>query len=323
MGKSATNLFTVYEDVIIVEHLYSSALVLIVSRQSPRKLRVHHFEKGKEMGTYSYSNNILAVKLNLSRVIVCLEESIHVHNIRTMKEVYTIKDMARNPQGLIALSSADTAYIAYPASSTSGQVDIFDTVNLCVAQSIAAHDAQLAALSLNTGGDLLATASSKGTVIRVFSLPSGDRLFEFRRGMARCATIHSLAFSQDSSYLCSSSNTQTVHVFKLPSISPEKSCATEYVRLNFLSSDDASNSYTSWVDYFSRTATHYLPSQMSDILQRETSFSTARLPFLSSFSAVALTKQVFLSKQKSRIREYFAAELVSSITFINLIGFFH
>lgn len=58
--------FAVYEDVVIAEHLYSSALVLIVSRQSPRKLRVHNFEKGKEMGIYSYSNNILAVKLNLS-----------------------------------------------------------------------------------------------------------------------------------------------------------------------------------------------------------------------------------------------------------------
>uniref|UniRef100_A0A0M3HRS6 WD repeat domain phosphoinositide-interacting protein 2 n=1 Tax=Ascaris lumbricoides TaxID=6252 RepID=A0A0M3HRS6_ASCLU len=276
---------SVYEDVVIAEHLYSSALVLIVSRQSPRKLRVHNFEKGKEMGIYSYSNNILAVKLNLSLVVVCLEESIHVHNIRTMKELYTIKNMARNPHGLVTLSSADASFLIYPTSSTSGQVDVFDAVNLCVVQSITAHDSPLAAISLNSNGDLLATASNKGTVIRVFSLPSGDRLFEFCRGMTRCAKIHSLAFSLDSSYLCSSSNTQTVHIFKLPNVNVEKQYASEYS----FRQNAASNGYTAWMDYFSRAATQYLPSQMSRILQRESSFATARLPVRSSFSAIALT----------------------------------
>jgi len=31
----------------------------------------------------------------------------------------------------------------------------------------------------------------------------------------RCVHIHSLAFSSDSTYLCASSNTETVHIFKL------------------------------------------------------------------------------------------------------------
>uniref|UniRef100_A0A915CB22 WD repeat domain phosphoinositide-interacting protein 2 n=2 Tax=Parascaris univalens TaxID=6257 RepID=A0A915CB22_PARUN len=273
---------SVYEDVVIAEHLYSSALVLVVNRQSPRKLRVHNFAKGEEMGIYSYSNNILAVKLNLSLVVVTLEESIHVHNIRTMKELYTVKNMARNPHGLVTLSSSDASFLIYPTSSTSGQVDVFDAVNLRVVQSITAHDSPLAAISLNSNGDLLATASNKGTVIRVFSLPSGDRLFEFCRGITRCAKIHSLAFSLDSSYLCSSSNTQTVHIFKLPSVNVRKQYASE--------ENAASNGYTAWMDYFSRAAAHYLPSQMSKILQRESSFATARLPIRSSFSAIALTK---------------------------------
>lgn len=68
---------------------------------------------------------------------------------------------------------------------------MFDAVNLCVVQSITAHDSPLAAISLNSNGDLLATASNKGTVIRVFSLPSGDRLFEFCRGMTRCVFLFS------------------------------------------------------------------------------------------------------------------------------------
>lgn len=56
--------FTESEDVCIVERLFSSSLVAIVSISSPRKLKVCHFKKGTEICNYSYSNSILAVKLN-------------------------------------------------------------------------------------------------------------------------------------------------------------------------------------------------------------------------------------------------------------------
>lgn len=52
------------EDICIVERLFSSSLVAVVSLSSPRKLKVCHFRKGTEICNYSYSNTILAVKLN-------------------------------------------------------------------------------------------------------------------------------------------------------------------------------------------------------------------------------------------------------------------
>ena len=52
------------EDISIVERLFSSSLVAIVSLSSPRKLKVCHFKKGTEICNYSYSNTILAVRLN-------------------------------------------------------------------------------------------------------------------------------------------------------------------------------------------------------------------------------------------------------------------
>lgn len=51
-------------DVCLVERLFSSSLVAVVSLSSPRKLKVCHFKKGTEICNYSYSNTILAVKLN-------------------------------------------------------------------------------------------------------------------------------------------------------------------------------------------------------------------------------------------------------------------
>ena len=57
------------EDINIVERLFSSSLVAIVSLTSPRKLKVCHFKKGTEICNYSYSNTILAVRLNRQVVI--------------------------------------------------------------------------------------------------------------------------------------------------------------------------------------------------------------------------------------------------------------
>lgn len=59
------------EDICIVERLFSSSLVAVVSLSSPRKLKVCHFKKGTEICNYSYSNTILAVKLNRSVSISC------------------------------------------------------------------------------------------------------------------------------------------------------------------------------------------------------------------------------------------------------------
>jgi autophagy-related protein 18 len=50
---------------------------------------------------------------------------------------------------------------------------------------IQAHDSPLAAVRFSPDGKLVATASEKGTVIRVFSIPNAERLFEFRRGLKR------------------------------------------------------------------------------------------------------------------------------------------
>ncbi|XP_030885152.1 WD repeat domain phosphoinositide-interacting protein 2 [Leptonychotes weddellii] len=150
------------EDVCIVERLFSSSLVAIVSLKAPRKLKVCHFKKGTEICNYSYSNTILAVKLNRQRLIVCLEESLYIHNIRDMKVLHTIRETPPNPAGLCALSiHNDNGYLAYPGSATIGEVQVFDTMNLRAANMIPAHDSPLAALAFDSSGTKLATASEK------------------------------------------------------------------------------------------------------------------------------------------------------------------
>jgi len=259
------------EDICIVERLFSSSLIAIVSMENPRKLRVYHFKKGTEICNYCYSNTVLSVRLNRNRLVVCLEERIDIHNISDMRVIHTIRDIPSNPKGLCALSvDNEKSYLAYPGSSQVGEVQIFDTINLRAITMIPAHDGPLSAIAFDWHGTKLATASEKGTVIRVFSIPQGKRLFEFRRGVRRNATIYSLSYSPDSMYLCASSNLETIHIFRLDT--PKES---SYVNRQ------TQEENPSWMSYMNRaiqTAANYLPSQASDVLTQDRAFATVNVP---------------------------------------------
>lgn len=265
------------EDICIVERLFSSSLVAIVSLSSPRKLKVCHFKKGTEICNYSYSNTILAVKLNRSRLVVCLEESLYIHNIRDMKVMHTIRDTPPNPNGLCALSfSTENCYLAYPGSNSIGEVQIFDAENLQAKTMIPAHDNPLAALAFNATGTRIATASEKGTVIRVYAVQDGSKLFEFRRGMKRCVTIYSLAFSFDSNFLCASSNTETVHIFKLESPKENKPI-------------DETQGWMGYVGKALMSSASYLPTQVTDMFNQGRAFANVHLPFSGLKNVCAIT----------------------------------
>ena len=67
----------------------------------------------------------------MQRLVVCLEESLYIHNIRDMKVLHTIRETPHNPTGLIALSiSNENCFLAFPGSIQMGEVQIFDTINL-------------------------------------------------------------------------------------------------------------------------------------------------------------------------------------------------
>ena len=74
----------------------------------------------------------------------------------------------------------------------------------------------VASLALNSTSTLLATSSEKGTVIRVWSVPGAEKLYQFHRG-TREVRIWSMNFNLVGSLLAVSSERGTVHVFRLGS----------------------------------------------------------------------------------------------------------
>ncbi|XP_053299312.1 WD repeat domain phosphoinositide-interacting protein 1 isoform X1 [Pleuronectes platessa] len=251
-------------DVYIVERLFSSSLVVVVSIAMPQRMNIYHFKKGTEICNYSYPNNILSVKLNRQRLVVCLEESIYIHNIKDMKLLKTLLNTPSNPSGLCALSiNHSHSYLAYPGSATIGEIIVYDANNLNTVTMIPAHDSPVAALTFNASATKLASASERGTVIRVFSVPEGLRLFEFRRGMKRYVSIRSLSFSPDSQFLCASSNTETVHIFKMEQLGH--------------SGEEEHATWTAYMGKMFSAASSYLPAHVSGMMSQDRAFATVHL----------------------------------------------
>lgn len=160
--------------------------------------------------------------------------------------------------GICALSpSSENCYLAYPlpqkaatssfgppahappgsahVAPTSGEVLLFDTVKLEAINVVEAHRSPLSCMVLNNEGTILATASDKGTIIRVFSVPDAHKLYQFRRG-SMPSRIFSMSFNITSTLLCVSSATDTIHIFKLgpqssePLFPSDKSPSPRYSR---------------------------------------------------------------------------------------------
>ena len=98
----------------------------------------------------------------------------------------------------------------------SGLSALPDLGSLSLRQLLEAHESALRGLALTADGSKVATASIKGTVVRLWDVATATCLQEYRRGVER-ATITCLSFSWDFKWLACTSDKGTAHVFEVES----------------------------------------------------------------------------------------------------------
>lgn len=116
--------------------------------------------------------------------------------------------------GITVPDKAQTAKNEHNSIMKNGDVILFNLKTLQPTMVIEAHKGEIAALALSFDGSLLATASEKGTIIRVFNVETGVKMYQFRRGTYP-TRIHSMCFSSDNQFLAVTCSTKTIHIFKL------------------------------------------------------------------------------------------------------------
>lgn len=78
---------------------------------------------------------------------------------------------------------------------------------------IPAHDTEIGALAVNPDGTLIASASSRGHIIKLFSTDGGDCVQELKRGNSK-ADIKEIIFHPTLSLVACTSSKSSIHIFE-------------------------------------------------------------------------------------------------------------
>ncbi|KAL6968474.1 Autophagy-related protein 18a [Sarracenia purpurea var. burkii] len=176
------------------------------------KVMIWDDHQSRCIGELSFRSEVRGVRLRRDRIVVVLEQKIFVYNFSDLKLLHQIETIT-NPKGLCAVSQASGSLVLVCPGLQKGQVRVEHYLSKRT-KFIMAHDSRIASFALTQDGHLLATSSTKGTLVRIFNTFDGSLLQEVRRGADR-AEIYSLAFSSGAQWLAVSSDKGTVHVFSL------------------------------------------------------------------------------------------------------------
>mmetsp|Transcript_1777 Transcript_1777/g.6351 ORF Transcript_1777/g.6351 Transcript_1777/m.6351 type:complete len:352 (+) Transcript_1777:200-1255(+) len=213
----------------IVEMLFRCNILALVGggrnpRYPPNKVMIWDDYQNKCIAELEFRSDVKAVKLRRDRIVVVLFNRVYVYNFADLQLLHHFKT-CENPKGLCALCPSVSNTVLVCPSTTVGHahVELYDTKQ---EHDIDAHNGSLSQLTLSADGTLLATASDKGTLIRVFNTATKQKLYEFRRGADR-ADIYSISIHKEKTWLCVSSDKGTVHIYSLDSNNPNPTRAEE------------------------------------------------------------------------------------------------
>ena len=122
----------------------------------------------------------------------------------------------QNPKGASDVASREgLCVMAFPESNKKGYVKIINS-SKNYQKAIKCHEQEIVCLSLSNDGSLLASASSSGTLIRVWSTELGKdtALHVLRRG-TNTVEIYDIAFNKDASLVAISSSSTTIHIYRI------------------------------------------------------------------------------------------------------------
>lgn len=213
----------------VVSMLFRTNILALVGgganpRFQPHKVVLWDDQDARVIAELSFRTPVKAVRLRRDVVVVVCLNKIYVYGFRNLGSLDSIETTA-NPRGLCCLSVGTDRVVLISPGMQIGQVlvifypksfggDLSAPVMREKTTLITAHESAIASMSTDYSGAFLATASEKGTIIRVYNTASGAKFRQLRRGADR-AEIHSLIFSPTGDFLAVASDKGTVHIFAI------------------------------------------------------------------------------------------------------------
>lgn len=188
------------------------------------KLCIWDDVKGKNAIVMEFNTPILDLHLSRTHIVVVLRNSVLIYSFKAVPELMFSFETIDNERGVSDLQvTASSSILVFPARLP-GQLLIVDvnnnyhkgdeqSGNKSVAL-IKAHKNLIQCVCLSHNGNLVASASKLGTLIRVHDTKTCSLIYEFRRGMDTAA-ITDMKFSTDGKKLAVLSDKNTIHIYHI------------------------------------------------------------------------------------------------------------
>lgn len=201
----------------VVELLFKSNILAFAGggqypQYPPQQVMVWDDYQNRVIGTLEFRSEVLDIKMKYNQIIVVIKNRIYVYNydLTTFTIIYQAETF-ENPIGLSSVSINKNCLTSLGTRPGFIHVVNFDNMHY---YSISAHNSPIQALAMNMDGTLIATASLKGTLIRIFDVKNGEKIKEFRRGMNQ-VLVTNLCFDNSGEFLLVSSEKGTVHIYSV------------------------------------------------------------------------------------------------------------
>jgi len=241
----------------------TNILALVGGGKKPKfplnKIIIWDDSKFKIISELRFNSNILNLKMKMDRIIAIFERKIYIFNINTLDTI-DMFETYQNINGIAGLSSGDIiSVLAFPFQEK-GKVRVVNFNSLAQPPIINAHESCIACITINQNGTLLATASDKGTLIRVFYVHDGRLLAELRRG-SKNAGINCIVFDEHNRFISCSSDSGTIHIFSI--VSAMKDLNENYYTEEMTEEPKNQRSFLKKFSFINKINNSYLNSEWS------------------------------------------------------------
>jgi WD40 repeat protein len=137
----------------------------------PNKVMLWDDNQRRYIGELSFRTEVRSVLFHRDRVVIVLEHKVYTYNLADLKLLHQIETIS-NLKGLCAVSQLAGSVVMVCPGLHKGEVRV-DHFGAKRSKFIMAHDSKIACFALNPDGRFVATASSRGTLIRVFNTIDG------------------------------------------------------------------------------------------------------------------------------------------------------
>lgn len=175
-----------------------------VAPYTPDHLCIYQIGTGIFIKQIQFQSPIIGLHSTQTHLFICLKDIIKVLDARNHQTISAIER-----HSLSDVFAASLHFCAWSDEAHLGHVFVASIPEFSVIHNIPSHENQIRSIAISQDSTLLFTASTRGTVIRSYTIENGIKIREYRRGILP-GTITSIDSKNGLLCICSLS---TVHLF--------------------------------------------------------------------------------------------------------------